>query len=432
MIATDRRLLTERIRLAAFAAIGSRITTVGTQIATVPLAIALVGTEQYGAFLVLSSILGWLTLGNLGIANGLTTPLAEAFAQHDSQRVKKLIASTAVLLGTVAGGLLLLILALAPWVPWGDVLAIGNVDDLALAVIVGACLTVVGMVASLGERVLAAQQKVHVSQLLLVGSSLAILAILLLASGPLPLWILVACVFGPPVAAKATGFFVATSGLQFGRRHVDRRLGKKMLRIGLRFAVVELAAVAMWQTDNVIVAQLFDAEEVAAYATTFRLGTLASLLLAAVLPGVWPAVAAAMGRGDRVWVRTMLRRVTLVMCALSIVASILIASTGEWVIGVWTRGQLQPPAYMVWGVAAYVPVFAWCMTYSRFLNGFGLIRGQAIYGLIAAVSNATLSVVFGYQFGPVGVCWATVVSSIAPAILATWESHRHLNPKRTP
>ena len=50
-------------------------------------------------------------------------------------------------------------------------------------------------------------------------------------------------------------------------------LARRLLATGLAFLVVQLAALAMWQNDNILVAQLFGAAAVASYSVTFRLAT---------------------------------------------------------------------------------------------------------------------------------------------------------------
>ena len=419
--------LGSRIRLGAVAAFLSRGTAIVAQVVVVPLAIELVGRELYGAFLVLTSLLGWLSISNLGLAAGMTTSLAAAVADERDQDARKIIASTLALIGLVSLGIAMT-LPLVPFVSWNGFLGVAGFDGnpFANSVAVGVALTALGLFVSSGDRVLQAQQRIHVSHFLNVGSSLLVIALLLLLRNTsASLAILTACLLGPRVMAQFVGLSVALRPRRFrpSPRDVDRKVGTAVFRTGMGFFLAQLASIAMWQTDNVVVGQLFGAETVAAYATTFRLSVVVTMLVYAALTGVWAAVAASIATGDVQQIDRWRRKTIVMVLAFSGTASAAVFLLGDITIRTWTNGELAPPPGMLVPLAIHIPLFSFCIVQGVFLNGLGRVRGQAIYGTAAALLNILLSLALGKSFGPQGVCWATVISGLLPAFL-TWRELR--------
>ena len=60
----------------------------------VPVSLHYIDKEAYGVWLTLASVITWITLFDLGLSNGLTNKLSEAFAKDDINLAKTYISTT--------------------------------------------------------------------------------------------------------------------------------------------------------------------------------------------------------------------------------------------------------------------------------------------------------------------------------------------------
>src|SRR5947209_14291294 len=62
-----------------------------TGIITVPLTVRYLGTERYGAWMTISTILIFLGLSDLGLVSSLTNALGRAFGEHDRVSARRYV-----------------------------------------------------------------------------------------------------------------------------------------------------------------------------------------------------------------------------------------------------------------------------------------------------------------------------------------------------
>jgi len=430
--------ITKAIRWAGAAALLARATGVLVQLLSVPLLIKIFGQERYGSFLVLISLFSWFSLANLGLANSLTTPLSAAIARNDLEASTRLTSSALALIFTAAACVAIPAALALPHIPWHRVVGADNPDpDLSEAATIGALLTAVGLLTSLGDRLLFAQQRSHASYLLLCLANVATLlgiASILLLQHPASMTLIAAIVLTPTIAAQAVGALIALAhnSIRFAWRAVDRSTAVSLLGTGTEFLAAQAVAILMWQTDNLVVAALFDSATVAEYATTFKLAALGTIAFGAIVAGLWPAVAAASASGRTNWIQTTTQLHAKRLMGLAFAAGSLVILLGPATVRFWTAGTIHPSFPLACAVAAYLPVYAWCLVYSQVLNGLGAVRVQVIYGGAAAVANLGLSILLGRTFGVSGVCWATTIAALIPAYAVTKTYRNIVHDQRTP
>ena len=67
----------------------------------VPLTIGFVNAEQYGIWLTISSIVGWVSYFDLGLGHGLRNKYAEAKAKGDTKTMSELVSTTYALIAII-------------------------------------------------------------------------------------------------------------------------------------------------------------------------------------------------------------------------------------------------------------------------------------------------------------------------------------------
>lgn len=395
---------------------------------SVPLALKLLGQDRYGVWLTLTALLGWLSLADLGLANGLTNELASQ-DRNDRPRAQRALSSAFGMISRISLLMLVVSVALLLFAPWRSIVAapeaVGTAELMATA---GLCLGLFIANFWLGplETTFAAYQEGYLLNYFQLPIPLVMLASLgacVLFDASMPMVVL--ALAGTPLLARLAGiaymFGVRRRWLLPSRRHYEPKAARALLKTGFAFLVPQIAALAAWESDNLIVAQTFGAGAVATYATVFKLPMLFLSVLNIWSAPLWPAYAEAAHKGDIGWIKKTLRKNYLMWMGLSLVAGIGLVIVGPYFVERWTRGQLEATPALLIPMALYIPLYAVCKICSLPLNGFGLLKLQAYCGIAAAIVNVVLSVLLGRMMGLAGVVWASCIALLVPGVVNTIE-----------
>ena len=143
---------------------------------SVPLTVRYLGSERYGVWMTISTLLTWLSLTDIGLGNSLTNALAEAYATNRRDLGKIYVASVFWMLCVASLVIAGASAILWPFVNWGSLV---NVSSASVAAEVGPALAVtlavflVNFPLSIVYRVLSAYQETPLANLWLAGGSVA-------------------------------------------------------------------------------------------------------------------------------------------------------------------------------------------------------------------------------------------------------------------
>lgn len=406
-----------RATLTGIATLGVRGVAIAASLVSIPLTAKYLGTERFGLWLMLSMLLNWVSLTDLGLSNSLTNLLATAHGQQNEQQAQQAVSSTFWM--TIALALLLGVSfsLIYPWVNWERVFNVTSTQakaEVGLAVVVFFAGFILKLPLGIAGRIYSAYQQGYFYQAWIgVSSVLSIAALLIAIQLQMGLPQLVAVFFG----TSLLGDLLATLHV-FGRRwrtlspklaNFDKQQAKWLLQTGLQFWVIQISSIIFFQTDLVIVAQLFGAETVATYGTVLKLFTLLGTIQTAFLFPLWPAYGEAFSRKDIPWIIQTFRRTIVLTLMWSISSGIILSLFANSIINLWL-GQtfvIEPLLILAMLVTSVFLALGHCI--GTLLNGLGMIKFQVIFGLAAGVANLILSVVLGRWIGVAGVCWATAI-----------------------
>ena len=406
-----------RAALSGVAAGGARAISILTVLVSIPLAVGYLGAERYGLWATLSTLIALLGFADVGLGNGVVTAVAEADGRGDRRAARGYVSSAFFFLlgiGVVLGAMFAFAF---PFIPWGAVYNVHSsvaVAEAGTATAVFAACFLLTLPASVGERTQLAYQEGYINGLWAAFGSLLGLAGVLLAiavEASLP-WLVLAFAGGPLVA------LLANSAMLFLRRRpwlrprleaVGRDAAKHLMRLGLLFAVLQLAVSVSFSSDNIVVAQLFGPEAVTEYSVTMRLFAVIPMILTILFNPLWPAYGEALARGDVTWVKsTLVRSLALAFGATAVVASVLVAFGGS-IARLWVGPSVTPTFWLLLGFAGWAVLTATGNALAMFLNGVNVIRLQAAAAVALAVGALPAKVLLGDAVGLPGVIWGTVI-----------------------
>lgn len=128
----------------------------------IPLTAKYLETERFGLWLILSSLLSWISIADFGLANSLTNALATADANEDRQIAKEFVSSAFYLMLLIALILFIVFLILYPSISWERVFNINSMlakQEVGVSIFVCWILFIIRLPLSIPSRIYAAYQE---------------------------------------------------------------------------------------------------------------------------------------------------------------------------------------------------------------------------------------------------------------------------------
>ncbi|NHC46361.1 lipopolysaccharide biosynthesis protein [Motilibacter aurantiacus] len=408
-----------RIGLAVVGAAGFRLVTVAGSLVTVPFIHNVLDSEGYALFVLVTQLATLLVFSDLGLGNGLVSPLARAQAQGDREQVRRLVSTAWFLLLAVAAALALLLALVFPHVDWGGLLGAEGParDDAARAVAVFAALFLTAIPLALAQKVhLALQEGLQANLWQLAGALLGIaLTVGCIVNSASVVGFVAAAFAGQTFSAAANCLWLWTRrpwlrpALRLVRRETLGFLG----RSGALFLVLGSAAAVAYQTDALVISHLLGAEQVTQYNFTQRVFNLPYMVVAFVMTPLWPAFGDALARADLAWARGTLRKAILLGAVVNVPAAVLLFLAGAPLIRAWTaEDPVSVPTSLLLAFAVWTLVTTFQGPYAMLLNGAHVVRFQVVCSVLMAAANVGLSIALTRALGVAGPVWGTVIAQL--------------------
>jgi O-antigen/teichoic acid export membrane protein len=374
----------------AAASVVAKAVSLACLLAQVPLAVGYLGTELFGLWMTLTSVLAMMAFADLGLGASVQNEAAAALGRDRPNDACTHCSAALAMLSWVGAALALTLLALWKFLPWTDWLGI---HDLALAsearrglavLIALFCLTL--PLTSVG-RVAYGLQLGWLASAWYAAINVLTLAAVAAASGlRLGFASFVAAAALPPLVGHVLLAAHLFKKLRWRFADLPRPTAAEMralLRVGCPFVAPQLVALALSSAPTAIIASVLGPAAVTPYALSQRLLSVFGILQQIFLNQLWPAYTEARTRGDRAWLRKTYAR----SCALSIAFVALPQSAfvvwGSPVTALWTSHAilLAPGFALACGVQA--AAFTLGLPSAFLLNSEGRLRAQTLGGLAA-------------------------------------------------
>jgi O-antigen/teichoic acid export membrane protein len=183
---------------------------------------------------------------------------------------------------------------------------------------------------------------------------------------------------------------------------------RKLMSVGGMFFLIQIAALVLFQTDNLIIAHYLGAAAVTPYSVTWRLFNYTLIFQVLAHPSYWPAYAEAFARGDCAWVRRSFRMNFTLTLASTFVTALPLVFFGRWIIRVWAGNAAIPSSGLLFCMGIWSLIYGATISQSCVLASAGRLKGQTIYSLAAAVTNLALSIILVQKIGLTGVIVGTI------------------------
>lgn len=404
----------------------------------VPLTLHYLGTAQYGIWITLSSILGWIGFFDIGLGNGLRNKFAEAMARSDYSLARTYVSTTYGGMTAIFGVIMLLFFLVNPFLNWAKILNTPpemqrEVTVLATVVVV---FFIIRFVTGLISVILTADQRPALSGLLtFLGNFVALAGVYIITritEGSL-VYVGIALSSAPVVVYVLASIWYFRRDYNFCRpslKFFHSQYLKELMSLGVQFFIINIAVLVIFTTSNLIITQLFSPAEVTPYNIAYRYFSMITMGFEIILVPLWTAFTDAYVKKDIPWIKNTIRNLLFVWGGMIILSIAMLAFSGIF-YRFWVGPDVTIPFSMSALLAGYVILATWCNLWAYFINGTGKIRISLYIAVFQAIANIPLAIFLARNahLGPQGVVLATMIVMLAGAILSPIQSFKIIEGK---
>ncbi len=403
-----------------------------------PLTIGYVNSTQYGIWLTLSSIIAWFSFFDVGFGNGLRNRLTEAKATGNIANVKTYISTTYISVAIVFTIVWILFFLINFYIDWSLILNTPRqmAKELSLVAIITFTFFCIQIILKTINTILIADQKPAKSAFLdMLGQALTLIFILIFiktTKGSL-LYLALALGISPILILLAASLWLFSHKYKEYKpslRLFEKSAVKDILSLGSKFFLIQIAALAIYQTTNLIIAQVSSPENVTVYNTAFRYFSVALMASGIILTPFWSAFTEAFAQKDIVWMKNTYKKLFRTVFLLCISVLVLLAIS-SFVYDIWLQGKVYISFNISIVVALSVISSIFASLYSHILNGIGKIKLQLNFSNACIFVNIPFSWFLGMKFGIIGVIIPSIILNILAAFLLATQVKKILNGSAT-
>lgn len=401
----------------------------------VPLTIDYVNPTQYGIWLTLSSIVGWVVLFDLGLGNGFRNRFAEAKADGNAELAKSYLSTTYFAVTLLVLVVFLMIVVGNTFIDWSKVLNVDSSysEELGRIFIILSAFFCLSMVANLISSMLMADQKAgHAAMIQGGGQLLSLISVwvlTLISNGSLTN---LALYFAgmPCLLTMVVTIFVFTSDRykEYAPkiRYVRLSLIRDILGIGVQFFIIYICMIFLFQIVNIVISREVGPDAVTEYNVAYKYFALLNTLNVIILTPFWSAFTDAYKRSDYPWMRKTLKSLELVWMGITAVG-IIMYLVAPYVYHLWIGGEVEVSRSLSLCVLVYVVILNLGNLYMYLINGIGTVRIQLIIYLSFALVSWPLMTFACRLWGVEGVVFVPTLVLLFQAVFGNIQLHKLLN-----
>lgn len=398
-----------------------------------PLLLSYLGDEAYGLWSTILSVINWINYFDVGIGQGLRNTLSKQINSGDEEGANKATSTGYIVLSSISGISFILGTAFILIADLG--LLFNTTINLRSALLVSFFCICINFVLGLSRSMLfATQQAEKVSFMTVLVQLINLVGIFVLSQFSQGSLIAVAIVIGLSGIVVnllfSGGLWRKYKFLIPKFKNYDKNQLKDVCSIGIKFFFIQIAAMILYTTDNMIITVLFGPEFVTPYHTSYTAFGIVNGLFAAFSSPLWSRYTVAKQNGDYVFIKKTINSLLKMMPFIVLVLLIGVFAF-EPVSKIWLHKELDYDPGLNACMAVYNVLVIWGSIYATVMNGMGKVNQQLVLGVSTAILNIPLSVFFAKYCGmrTTGVLMGTIVCMLIANIPNTISITRYLNRK---
>jgi len=399
----------------------------------VPLTLNYLTPTKYGIWLTLTSVIGWFGFFDIGLGNGLRNKLAEAFALKDYKLAKTYVSTTYAVLLLIIGSVYILFLIINPLLDWSKLLNTGPemaVELSWIALIVFTFFALRFILKLIGVIFTADQLPAYNNSFGPFGNLIALIAIFIItkfSQGNL-LYISIVYSAAPVIILIIASFYFFKkkyNNIKPSIKSVNFKYFRPLAGLGVKFFILQIAAIVIFSTDNMIITQILGPAEVTPYNIAFKYFGIPIMVFTIIITPYWSAFTDAITKNDIKWIRNSINKLIKIWLLVVVGVIVLLAISKNFYL-MWVGDKVYIPFLLSAFMGLYAIIVTWNYIFAYFVNGAGKIKLQMYNGIIEMIINVPISIFFAknLNMGSAGVILGTCITLTMGSFLMPIQSFK--------
>ncbi len=374
-------------------------------------------SERYGIWVTVLSIVSWISFLDIGLGNGMRNKLVQALVKGDKDKAKEYVSTTFYSIMMISLLVAILVVVSSFLLDWQKIFNTSvSTEELAIMFLITGLFFAANFALTTFNHVFYAYQKPSLSAIVVLLSNLfAVIAIATLKTLVSEKLILLSLLYGVSQTIArliiSALFFKKHAEIKPSIRHFSSSRIREVMDLGVRFFLIQISAIVIFSTDNMIITQLLGPAEVTPYNVSHKLMNSITFVSSTIMTALWSAFTDAYERRDIAWIKRVIKELLkgMILAVLVMIAIYLFSPT---ILRIWLGDSIKVPNNLVLLMGIFILVVTWTSIFSHFVNGIGRLNLQLIMGIIGAVINIPLSIIFAssLNMGSTGVVLGSICS----------------------
>ncbi|PEZ12506.1 hypothetical protein CN330_10225 [Priestia megaterium] len=385
--------------------------------------------EINGVWLTVSSILTWLSFFDFGMGNGLRNKLTESITKKDYELSKMYISTTYVLMIIPTILIILVSVLIVPHIDWAELFSITSKSITNEYLSVFTCVLFVLFAINFYLSILFAilhatfqSYKISMIQFIVNLLNIVVISLLNYFTKIDDLIILGMVYIGSSILVLLVTtiwiFLFEKKNIRPSFKKFHKPLISDILGIGIKFLVLQLAIIILFNSDNFIISKYIGVEEVTSYQLVYKILSLFTIVLGIILTPTWTLITQYSANKEFKKVKDIFFKL-LVIYSVLFIGVILAGVLSPKIIDLWIGDKIIINKSLIFFMIIFTAVHMWSNIFQNILNGLNLLNVQVITFGIATIINIPISIwlVINTHLGVSGIITGTIISLCVPAII---------------
>ena len=201
-------------------------------------------------------------------------------------------------------------------------------------------------------------------------------------------------------------------------KSIDFKEAGSLMNFGFKFFIIQIAAVVLFATDNMIITQILGPAAVTPYSIAYKCFGMFVMVFTIVMGPFWSSFTEAYEKKEYDWIKNVIKKLLKfwLVFILPVLAMLLLADT---FYEFWVGEEIVVPFSLSLSMALFAILQSFNLIFVNFINGVGKLRLQLMTGVFSILINIPLSILFAKEFGlgATGVILATIISILISIVL---------------
>lgn len=386
---------------------------------SVPMTLHYLGAERYGIWVTMISMLAWISMADLGVANGLTPLLSAAFGKDRPDLARGYISTAFWGLVGISTLAISVIAVCWQWFDWAKAFNIvdpSRVRETSTAMALAIGLFFLALPFTITQRIYLSYQQGGIANIWQLASSF---------SGLVGIYVvtqmqgdLVYLVIGYSGAQLVV--LLVNSIWLFGWSRPELRPlvvpnlleFKQVMTMSGWFFINQIATLLVFQKDTILITHFLGSTQAANYSVAWQMFLYLNAINIIVAPYLGPAFGEAHARGDLHWMRIVVRRYLTITMSFALPAIIVLTLFYKTILTAWVGPDVIPEMSTILWLGLWTLIMSIQWPIITLLNSTGRLRVFTLFHGLAAVLNLVLSIFFIQMYGVLGGIMSSAITML--------------------